>query len=362
MGKEEIEKKIKEIEAEIHKTQKNKATEYHLGILKAKIAKLKKEMYAPSGTGGGGGFDIKKNGDATVVLVGFPSVGKSTLLNKLTNANSEIGSYNFTTLRCVPGMMRYGNAKIQILDLPGIIKGATEGKGRGKEIISVARKADLIIIMLEAKHTDKYEIITKELYDFGIRLNRNKPDIHIKKGIRGGIQILSSNVFLKNISKNEIMAILNEYGIHNGTVILREKAKLDRFIDALEGSRNYIPSLTIINKSDLGISKKKKINFDYIPISAEKNRGIKELKKGIYEKLKFIRIFTKRRKEKADLKDALILKKGQKIRDVCKKLHRDLEKNFKYAIVWGKSVKHPAQRVGIEHMIKDKDIIQIVAK
>lgn len=355
------EEKIKEIEEEIHRTQKNKATEYHLGVLKAKIAKLRKNLYAPSGTGGGGGFDIRKEGDATVVLVGFPSVGKSTLLNRLTNAKSDIAAYEFTTLRCIPGMMKYKDASIQLLDLPGIIKGAMDGKGRGKEIISVARKADLIIILLDSKKPEHHKIILDELYGFGIRLDKEKPDVQIKKDIRGGIQILSSNIFLKNISKNEIIAVMNEYGIHNGTVILREKVNLERFIDALEKSRCYVPSLAVVNKSDLGINKSK-MNFDYVPVSAEKETGLDELREIIYEKLRFIRIFTKRRGKKADLKEALILRKGQNVREVCRKLHRDLEKNFKYALVWGKSVKHPGQRVGIRHILKDRDIVQIVTK
>lgn len=69
------------------RTQKNKATEGHLGLLKAKMAKLKREMIegAKASAGGGGeGFDVSKTGDARVGLIGFPSVGKSTLLTKLT--------------------------------------------------------------------------------------------------------------------------------------------------------------------------------------------------------------------------------------------------------------------------------------
>jgi len=351
--------RIKEIEAEIHKTQKNKATEYHLGVLKAKIAKLKKSIYAPSGKGGGTGFDVKKTGDATVVFVGLPSVGKSTLLNKLTNAKSEVAAYEFTTLNCIPGIMKYNDALIQLLDLPGIIKGAMDGKGRGKEIFSVAKKADLIIIILESKHTEKRGIILDELYGFGIRLDIQPPDVQIKKGIRGGIQILSSNRFLKNITKNEIMAVLNEYGIHNGTVVLREKLDLERFIDAIEGNRRYIPSIVVINKADLGIDKSK-IRFDYLPISAENGEGLDELRKLIYKKLKLIQIYTKRRGEKADLEEALIIRSGESVRDICKKLHKDLENNFKYALIWGKSVKHPAQRVGIDHLVADHDVVQIV--
>lgn len=78
--------KIKEIEDEMKRTQKNKATNFHIGLLKAKLAKLRQEVLDPkkSGGGPGEGFDVAKTGDARVGLVGFPSVGKSTLLNILT--------------------------------------------------------------------------------------------------------------------------------------------------------------------------------------------------------------------------------------------------------------------------------------
>jgi hypothetical protein len=84
----------------------------------AKLAKLRREILAPSergaGGGGGSGFDVTKSGDSRVGLVGFPSVGKSTLLNKLTGTFSEVASYEFTTLTCVPGVIRYRGAKIQV--------------------------------------------------------------------------------------------------------------------------------------------------------------------------------------------------------------------------------------------------------
>jgi ribosome-interacting GTPase 1 len=108
------------------KTQKNKTTEEHLGILKAKLAKLRRALYSKKKSKGEG-FGVSKHGTATVALVGFPSSGKSTLLTKLTNAESKSASYAFTTTSVIPGMMHYKGADIQLLDLPGIVEGASEG-------------------------------------------------------------------------------------------------------------------------------------------------------------------------------------------------------------------------------------------
>jgi len=190
-----IPEKIKAIEDEIHKTQINKATEHHVGLLKAKMARLKREMEEGTqkrtlSTGGGSsGFDIRKGGDATVILIGLPSVGKSTLLNRLTNARSRVGSYQFTTLTAVPGMMDYRGSKIQILDMPGIIEGAASGKGLGKKVLSIARSADLVLIVLDVFQPHHLTVIKKELFGIGIRIDQKPPDVLIEKASSGGLSI-----------------------------------------------------------------------------------------------------------------------------------------------------------------------------
>jgi len=95
------------------RTQKNKATSFHLGQLKAKLAKLKRELLTPSSGGGGGGpgFDVARTGVASVGFIGFPSVGKSTLMSKITGQHSEAAAYEFTTLTSVPGQVVYNGER-----------------------------------------------------------------------------------------------------------------------------------------------------------------------------------------------------------------------------------------------------------
>ena len=77
------------------------------------------------------------------------------MLNTITKTESAAASYEFTTLTCIPGVIEYQGAKIQLLDLPGIIEGAAQGKGRGRQVIAVARTSDLVIMMLDATKGDK---------------------------------------------------------------------------------------------------------------------------------------------------------------------------------------------------------------
>ena len=97
--------KIKELENEYARTQKNKATEGHLGIIKAKLSKLRGELLQDqAGSGGGGeGFAVPRSGDGRVALIGFPSVGKSSLLSTLTTTQSEAAGYEFHDINLHPG-------------------------------------------------------------------------------------------------------------------------------------------------------------------------------------------------------------------------------------------------------------------
>ena len=364
-----IPEKIKAIQDEMAKTQLNKATEHHIGLLKAKIAKLKREQEDRDVKKSGvksDGFDVRRTGDATVVFIGLPSVGKSTLLNKLTGAKSAVGAFQFTTLTVVPGMMEYKGAKIQILDLPGIIKGASTGKGLGKRILSVARSADLVLLILDVFQPYHEDVLVKELGNIGIRLNQLPPNITVEKASMGGIAI-AQQVRMERITEKHLKDILHLYGIISARVVIREDVTSEQLADHMAGNVSYSKSLTILNKIDLVDDKfltniKSKLKTDVLEVSANADINIELLREKIYAKLSFIRIYMRPKGGETDYEEPLIAREGDSVEDICNKLHRRMRREFRYGMVWGKSVKFGGQRVGLSHILQDEDVLTIIKR
>ncbi|KAL3900754.1 MAG: hypothetical protein SGCHY_001127 [Lobulomycetales sp.] len=378
--------KIAEIEAEMKRTQKNKATEYHLGLLKAKLAKYRTMLLEPERKQGNkeAGFEVTRQGDARVCLIGFPSVGKSTFLSKMTGATSEAAAYEFTTLTCVPGKMNYKGSEIQLLDLPGIIQGASQGKGRGRQVIAVAKTSDLIIMMLDAsKSGDQRRLLEIELEAVGIRINRAKPNIYFKvKKVssflsvpvftsKGGYAVVvcgisfTATTKLNHLNERLVQQILQGYKIHNAEVLVREDCTVDEFIDVVLGNRVYIPCLYVYNKIDaISIEDVDIIAREpnSVVISCEQDLNLDYLVSKVWENLGLIRVYTKKKGNAPDFDDAVILKAGTTVEGICKSIHRSLVDDFKCGLVWGKSAKHAPQTVGLGHVLEDEDVVQILKK
>ncbi|OQO04505.1 Ribosome-interacting GTPase 2 [Cryoendolithus antarcticus] len=360
--------KIKEIEEEMRRTQKNKATEYHLGLLKGKLARYRAQLLEPgpgAGAAAGTGFDVSKSGDARIALVGFPSVGKSTFLSKITKTKSEIAAYSFTTLTAIPGVLEYGGAEIQILDLPGIIEGASEGKGRGRQVISAAKTSDMIIMILDAtKRAEQRALLEAELEAVGIRLNQEPPNIYLKQKKAGGMKITFSAP-PKGLDEKMLCNILRDYRILNCEVLVRdENATVDQFIDVImKEHRTYIKCLYVYNKID-SISLEHLNTLAREPntavMSCELDLGIQDVVERCWQELRLMRIYTKRKGIDPDFSEALIVRQDSSIEDVCDAIHRTLKESFKYALVWGASARHVPQRVGLGHPVCDEDVVSVV--
>jgi len=354
-----IQEQIEKIEKEIRETPYHKATEHHIGKLRAKLSKLRSKLAegGPASTRGGsstrGGYAVKKQGDATVVLVGAPSVGKSTLLNKLTNAKSKIAPYEFTTVSVIPGMMEYKDAKIQILDVPGLIKGAEEGKGKGREVLSVARGANLLIILCDVGRGRMIDKVVSTLEKTGIRINKEPPEVSVEKKVGGGI-LIHSNIN-QDLDRQTVKSVAKEIGIKNAEITIKEKLTMDRLIDAFSPNRVYIPAIYVLNKSDLITKKPKNIYkpLTYLLISAEKGTGLSELKEKIWQELEFIRVYLVQANEKPSRDHPIVVKKGQALNEVAKKIGTEFAEGKKRAKIWGTGAKYPGQEVSLSTPIKE---------
>jgi uncharacterized protein len=360
-----LEEEIARVEEEIRTTAYNKATQLHIGRLKAKLAHLRLEReFRAKGKGGGVGYAVRKSGHATVGLVGFPSVGKSTLLNRLTAADSAIGAYDFTTVSIIPGMLRWAGASIQILDMPGLVPGAARGRGRGREVLSVVRSSDLILFLVDPDHTNLRALVN-ELEGSGVRINGRPPRIVVQPTERGGLTV-SSTVRLTQLGGGLALAIAREFGFHNGSIVLREDASPEQLIDVLAGNRVYIPAILGVNKAELlppaGRAKLAAELRPFVPvfISARDGWGIDEMIAAIGKALRFIRIYVKPPGKPPDREEPVILREGATVSDLLHRLPSELDRSFRAAQVWGRSARFPGQTVGREHVLGDEDVVTVV--
>ena len=368
-----LEEEIEALEQEIAETPYNKSTEQHIGRLKAKLSEKKEELERrQSSSSGGGGYAVQKHGDATVALVGFPSVGKSTLLNALTNADSEVGSYEFTTLDVNPGMLAYNGASIQLLDVPGLIEGAAEDRGGGRAVLSVVRTADLVLFVLSAFEIDQYERLSGELYENKVRVDADPVQVTVRTKHTGGINLTTSDRV--TLDDETIMEVLRQYDHVNADVTIREDLTIDQLVDSLQDNREYLPSAVAVNKVDLiepAYMETVEANLrehdidpaEAVFISAEEERGLDSLKETLWNDLGLIRIYMDKPGRGVDREEPLILTEAAKtVDDALEKLGGSFDERFRFARVTGPSAKHDDQQVGRGHELEDEDVLRIVAR
>ncbi|RVE69270.1 hypothetical protein OJAV_G00076080 [Oryzias javanicus] len=220
-------------------------------------------------------------------------------------------------------------------------------------------------MMLDATKGDvQRELLEKELESVGIRLNRRKPNIYFKPKKGGGLSY-NSTVPLTQCSEKLVQLILHEYKIFNAEVLFREDCSPDEFIDVIVGNRVYMPCLYVYNKVDqISIEEVDRLarQPNSVVISCGMKLNLDYLLEMLWEYLALICIYTKKRGERPDFNDAIIMRRGASVEHVCHRIHRTLASQFKYALVWGTSTKYSPQRVGLTHIMEHEDVIQIVKK
>mgnify|MGYP000992201979 FL=1 len=362
--------KLVALELMLSTIPKHKGTEKMQLQIKRNLSKLKKEVEKEKelkkGGSGGTSFFVRKEGAAQVALAGLPNSGKSTILNKLTGKDVDIGHYAFTTVKPTPAMLQYKGIQIQLVDMPGLIEGVSLGKGMGGPLISAIRAVDAIIITVDLSidPVKDLELILNELEAKGLRLNKKVPNIEIQKQPTGGIEIIGEN-FLVECNSQDVKKILQEERVHNAIITIKEPVTLTDIFEVLDSSLEYKRAIIVGTKGDLPGSKeglerlqKHVNNFKIIPVSAINHVNLDILPSEIFSILGIIRVYTRSPGGEID-NEAMPMKIDSTALDAAKKVHKNLYKNFKFARVWGESAKFDGQRVGPEHVLRDGDIIEI---
>ncbi|MCL4381225.1 MAG: 50S ribosome-binding GTPase [Candidatus Marsarchaeota archaeon] len=354
--------KLEELKQEYKKTKYNKATNKHLSILRAKISGIKKEIIESNKKIKGTGFFVKKHGDATVGLVGFPSVGKSSLINLITNVISKTAHYAFTTTRIIQGVLNFNNAKIQIIDTPGLIEGAHLGVGNGRAVIAALKIVDLIAFVVDVCNISSLDILITELRGLDIYINKKKPDLKIIKTDSNGIIIHANK---SSMGSETIKMILSDFGMQNASVSIMDDVDENEFIANIAKKAFYINAIVILNKIDLkknydqiGREIAKKYGIKVVPVSTVEKTNTEALKRELYENLNLINVYL--RPKGTDELNPLIAKKGVTVGEIAKKIHSDVFNDLRCAYVTGKSAKFANQRVGTDHKLDNGDIVTFI--
>lgn len=293
-----IDEKIRIIERMLSIIPHHKGTDKLIGSLRAKISKLKeeKERRPQVKRAIDALYNVKKEGAAQVLFLGFPNSGKSSIVSTLSGEYVEVADYPYTTKILQPRMMRYEDIWIQLVDTPAIGDESTN-----IWLGNMIRKADLVCIVVSAGPDieTEYELIKDEIED------------HLKE------------------SKAQSLIVIN-------------KIDLVEFKEIVE---NFEKKLT-----ERGIP--------FVSVSSLHSVNIHLLRDEIFRKSDIIRVYSKVPGKKPDLEVPFTMKKGSTILDFAESIHKDFVKRLKYAKLWRRDELN-GMMVSKDFELEDKDIVEL---
>ncbi len=369
------EERIEALEEFLSAIPKHKGTENLVAWTRRKLSELRRELEERKVKRGGGSgplFFIEKEGAAQVVILGFPSSGKSSILRALTNARPEVGQVPFTTKFPVPGMMLFEDVQIQLIDTPAFAEGISKGSIRwGTKLLGLARNADGLLLVLDSTSEPlrQLDVILTELGGVGIHVMRPKGQVQILRG-RGfqGVRVII-NGRLIGCTADDVRKLLEGYRLYNSEVRILGEVTLDEVERAIFEKVCYKPSLILLNKVDLlnpeQVSelvesiKRRAPSIEVVPVSALMVRGFEGVPYLVFKMLSLIRVYTKEPNSDTHTPKPLILREGSTVEDAVREIREDFLRFFKYVRIWGPSAKYSGEKVGLTHKLMDKDVIEI---
>ncbi|MBO0699573.1 MAG: 50S ribosome-binding GTPase [Zavarzinella sp.] len=291
---------------------KHKASEKVQAILKTKISEATDEVEAVKAgpKKATTSYKIPHQGAGTIVFLGGPNAGKSSLLRKLTKATPEVAPYPFTTREPVPGMMDWEDVRVQLIDLPPITADFYE-----PHITDFARSANAALLVVDLGDDDgpfAAETVIERLKERKIHLVGNPPEAEDDPTV-----------------------------FHVRTLLVANKIDADGAADRLDILKEMIGE-----------------RMPILAISAERGDGLDELRTRLFRLLQVMRIYAKPPGKPADMKAPFTISEGGTVLDFAEKVHSDLAEGLKSAKVWG-SAQFDGQTVKRDHVLRDRDVVEL---
>jgi ribosome-interacting GTPase 1 len=302
------EEKIAALEEMLSVMPKHKGTDGLRADLRRKISKLKE---APAQKKAGGHADIfhmPRSGAGQVVLLGLPNTGKSSIVASLTKAKVVVADFPFATQVPVPGMVKYEDIQIQLVDMPPITADyAAPGQ------VGTYRNGDIIAVVIDLSQDIEEQCLV--LLDF----------------------------------------------LESRNLLIDEKTPA---VDA-QGNVLGKKGVCFCTKADVapeGAFELAKRSFDkpveYLKLSTQMGDGLDKLGELLFRQLSILRVYAKPPGKPADMESPFTLPVGTTVQDLALAIHRELAQKLKSARIWGTGV-YDGQSVHLTHVLHDKDIVEL---
>ncbi len=234
---------------------------------------------------------------------------------------------------------------------------------KGGHSLSIKKEGDAQVTIIGAVNSGKSSLLAAltnakpKISD--IPFTTTKPEIGTLdlEGIK--IQLIELPAYLDD---KEMMSVskTSDFII----VLVTSVNELLEVTNALKREAINSPKLIVISKCDA--LKEEELNklkpFNLLKASSKTSEGLEKIKQKIFENISLIRVYTKEPGKKPKLDKPLILRKNESIKDMAETIRKDFVKRFVKARIWGRSAKFDGQTVGIEHILQDKDIVELYIK
>jgi len=370
------EEKIKKLQEFMSMFPKHKGTENLRAQVKRKISLLKQEIedkkQKRTGMATGPKVFVEKEGDAQVVILGPTNVGRSSLLSTLTNSKVAVLNYPYTTTEPTPGMFKYQDLQLQLVEAPALMAGSSEGGSWGLQTLTSARNADGLVLMVDLSQDSvaQFTLISKELEKSKILTRKPKARIEIEKKYMGAKLKFIVLGKLVDCSVKDLTRLMKSYGIRDATIKIRGEATFDDVEEAIFEGKVYRPAIIVANKAEYPLAAerleqlKKAVGdaLKIVVVSCETKAGIEELGAEMFGMLDIMRVYTKEPNKKDASNRPFTIRRGSTVFDLAKRIHSDFYEQFSHAKVWGKRLRFSPQKVGGTFVLEDGDIVELHTK